>query len=29
MIEKWEDKKILVFHYVYLVEGMQKWELRK
>ena len=25
-VEKWKDKKDLVFPYVYLVGGMEKWE---
>ena len=25
-VEKWEDRKDLVFHHVCLVGGMEKWE---
>ena len=28
-VEKWEDRKYLVFPFVCLVEGVEKWESRK
>ena len=29
MIEKWEDRRDLVFSYLYLVERMEKWRDEK